>query len=148
MLGLKRLSCKACRVQRGRVRSHVLIGIHGEKVGGAGSITGGDGPRGRKERPQAGLVAIVFGDKGRRAGFRCGVHGDIGMGRIGMRAMVRSRLDHTNNILIDIGREKVDDSQGALGMKKDTGRNKENNNNGNDRDRSAVHLYSRWWIYP
>jgi hypothetical protein len=107
MLGLKGVECRACRIQRGRVRSHVLIGVHGEKVRGTGSITGGDGARGREEGSKTGLVAIVFGDKVRRTGFRSGIHGDIGVvrGWFGMRAMVRSRLDHTNNILIDIGRE-------------------------------------------
>ena len=57
-----------------------------------------------------------------------------------VRVRIRSRIHETNHVLIDIRWKEIDNSQGALWVKKDTSCNKENNNNANDRDCCVVHL--------
>jgi len=43
--------------------------------------------------------------------------------RVRMRVRVRSRIHETNHVLIDIRWEKIDDSQRALWVEKNTGSN-------------------------
>jgi hypothetical protein len=60
--------------------------------------------------------------------------------RMRVRARIRLRIHDTNHILIDIRWEKIDDSQRALWVKKNTGSNQENNDNANDRNGGSIHL--------